>query len=153
MNEAIGIIEMFGFVTAITAADAAAKAADVKVIAIDSNKPANAETVEVPLSMAVKVQGSVSAVEAAVDAAQFQRQRALFQICPGVAEGGHAANHGVDILLLVLDRAAPVPPVRRARTRAGICNPCIAAGYSKPGRGRDPQPVQCRQPHLIGALP
>ena len=27
---------MFGFVTAITAADAAAKAADVKVIAIDS---------------------------------------------------------------------------------------------------------------------
>ena len=69
MNQAIGIIEMFGFVTAITAADAAAKAADVKIIAIDSNKPANAETVEVPLIMAVKVQGEVSAVEAAVDAA------------------------------------------------------------------------------------
>ena len=45
---------MFGFVTAITAADAAAKAADVKVIAIDSNKPANADSVEVPLIMAVK---------------------------------------------------------------------------------------------------
>lgn len=59
---------MFGFVTAITAADAAAKAADVKVIAIDSNKPANADSVEVPLIMAVKVQGSVSAVTAAVDA-------------------------------------------------------------------------------------
>ena len=28
MNEAIGIIEMYGFVSAITAADAAAKAAD-----------------------------------------------------------------------------------------------------------------------------
>lgn len=69
MNEAIGIIEMFGFVSAITAADAAAKAADVKVIAIDSNKPANAESVEVPLIMAVKVQGEVSAVEAAVEAA------------------------------------------------------------------------------------
>ncbi len=69
MNEAIGIIEMFGFVTAITAADAAAKAADVKIIAIDSNKPANAESVEVPLIMAVKVQGEVSAVEAAVEAA------------------------------------------------------------------------------------
>lgn len=60
---------MFGFVTAITAADAAAKAADVKVIAIDSNKPANADSVEVPLIMALKVQGSVSAVTAAVDAA------------------------------------------------------------------------------------
>ena len=69
MNDAIGIIEMFGFVTAITAAGAAAKAADVKVIAIDSNKPANADSVEVPLIMAVKVQGSVSAVTAAVDAA------------------------------------------------------------------------------------
>ena len=61
MNEAVGIIEMFGFVTAITAADAAAKAADVKIIAIDSNKPANAESVEVPLIMAVKMTGSVSA--------------------------------------------------------------------------------------------
>lgn len=69
MNEAIGIIEMFGFVSAITAADAAAKAADVRVIAIDSNKPANAESVEVPLIMAVKIQGSVSAVQAGVEAA------------------------------------------------------------------------------------
>ena len=67
MNDAIGIIEMYGFVTAITVADACAKAADVKVIAIDSNKPANAETAEVPLIMAVKIQGSVSAVRAAVE--------------------------------------------------------------------------------------
>ena len=66
--EAIGMMEMYGFVCAIKAADAAAKAADVKVIAIDSNKPANAETVEVPLIMCVKVQGSVSAVQAAVAA-------------------------------------------------------------------------------------
>lgn len=69
MNDAVGIIEMYGFVTAITAADAAAKAADVRIIAIDSNKPANAESAEVPLIMAVKLQGSVSAVKAAVEAA------------------------------------------------------------------------------------
>lgn len=68
MNEAIGIIELYGFVGAIKAADAAAKAADVKVIAIDSNKPANAEKQRVPLIMCVKVQGSVSAVRAAVEA-------------------------------------------------------------------------------------
>ena len=65
MNDAIGIIEMFGFVTAITAADAAAKAADVKVIAIDSNKPANADSVEVPLIMAV-----TAAVDAAARTAE-----------------------------------------------------------------------------------
>lgn len=66
--EAVGIIELFGFVGAIKAADAAAKAADVKVIAIDSNKPANADDQPVPLIMCVKVQGSVSAVKAAVEA-------------------------------------------------------------------------------------
>ena len=67
--EAIGIVEMFGFVCAIKAADAAAKAADVKIIAIDSNKPANAESADVPLIMCIKMQGSVSAVEAGVEAA------------------------------------------------------------------------------------
>lgn len=68
MNDAVGIIEMFGFVTAIAAADAAAKAADVKIIAIDTNKPANADAVEVPLITAVKLSGDVSAVRAAVEA-------------------------------------------------------------------------------------
>ncbi len=67
--EAIGIVEMFGYVCAIKAADAAAKAADVKIIAIDSNKPANADKVKVPLIMAIKMQGSVSAVQAGVEAA------------------------------------------------------------------------------------
>ena len=67
--EAVGIVEMFGFVCAIKAADAAAKAADVKIIAIDSNKPANAEKEKVPLIMCIKMQGSVAAVEAGVEAA------------------------------------------------------------------------------------
>ncbi len=67
--DAIGIVEMFGFVCAIKAADAAAKAADVKIIAIDSNKPANAEKEKVPLIMCIKMQGSVAAVEAGVEAA------------------------------------------------------------------------------------
>ena len=67
--EAVGIVEMFGFVCAIKAADAAAKAADVKIIAIDSNKPANAEKEKVPLIMCIKMQGNVAAVEAAVEAA------------------------------------------------------------------------------------
>lgn len=87
MNDAIGIVEMFGFVTAITAADAAAKAADVKVIAIDSNKPANADSVEVPLIMAIKVQGAVSAVRAAVDAAVAAANTVSGVICSHVIAG------------------------------------------------------------------
>ena len=40
MPDAIGIVEMYGYVAAMKAADAAAKAADVKIIAIDTNRPA-----------------------------------------------------------------------------------------------------------------
>ena len=87
MNNAIGIVEMFGFVTAITAADAAAKAADVKIIAIDSNKPANAESVEVPLIIAVKMQGEVSAVKAADDAAVEAANAGSGVICSHVISG------------------------------------------------------------------
>ena len=75
MPDAIGIVEMYGFVAAMTAADAAAKAADVKIIAIDTNKPANAEKEEVPLITVIKIQGSVSAVTAAVEAAAETAQR------------------------------------------------------------------------------
>ena len=87
MNKAIGIVERFGFVTAITAADAAAKAADVKIIAIDTNKPANAETVEVPLITAIKIQGEVSAVKAAVDAAVEAANTVSGVICSHVISG------------------------------------------------------------------
>ena len=87
MNDATGIVEMFGFVTAITAADAAAKAADVKIIAIDSNKPANADSVEVPLIMAVKMQGDVSAVKAGVEAAVKAANTVSGVICDHVISG------------------------------------------------------------------
>lgn len=86
MNKAIGVVEMFGFVTAITAADAAAKAADVKIIAIDSNKPAD-PTVDVPVIMAIKVQGEVSAVKAAVDAAVEAAESVSGVICSHVLTG------------------------------------------------------------------
>lgn len=69
MNQAVGFVEVFGFVTAIKAADAAAKAADVKIVALDKNKPAAGDAAEVPLIMLIKMQGSVSAVEAGVEAA------------------------------------------------------------------------------------
>ena len=40
---ALGMIEVFGFATAIVCADAMAKAADVQIVAIDKNKPAAGE--------------------------------------------------------------------------------------------------------------
>ena len=63
---ALGMIEVYGFTTSIVVSDAMAKAADVKVVAIDKNKPAGGDSAEVPLVMAIKVEVDASAVEAAI---------------------------------------------------------------------------------------
>ena len=69
MRNATGIIEVFGLVAAFCACDAGCKAADVTVENFDKNKPANADSMPVPLIVAVKFRGTVPNVEAAVAAA------------------------------------------------------------------------------------
>ena len=78
---ALGMIEVFGFATAIVCADAMAKAADVKVVAIDKNKPAAGDSAKVPLVMAIKVEGSAAAVEAAVMAGKREADARDLYIC------------------------------------------------------------------------
>ena len=46
---ALGLIEVFGYTTAIVVADAAAKAGNIKIVNIDNNKPAAGDAAEVPL--------------------------------------------------------------------------------------------------------
>ena len=65
---ALGMIEVYGYTTSIVVADLVAKTANVKVVAIDKNKPANAEQCAVPLVMVVKFQGNAGAVQSALDA-------------------------------------------------------------------------------------
>ena len=69
MGKATGIVEVFGLTAAFVAVDAGCKAANVTVETLDKNKPANADTLEVPLIMVIKFRGSVEDVKAAVDAA------------------------------------------------------------------------------------
>ena len=69
MGEAVGIVELFGLVAAFAAADAGCKAANVTLEDFDKNKPANADEMPVPLIVAIKFRGSVSDVEAVVEAA------------------------------------------------------------------------------------
>lgn len=68
MAEAVGILEVFGLVCAFVAADAGCKAADVHLEIFDKNKPANADSLPVPLLMTIKFRGSVAAVNAAMEA-------------------------------------------------------------------------------------
>ena len=66
--EAVGLLEVFGLVTAFMAADAGCKAGNVWLEPFDKNKPANAEKLPVPLLVTVKFRGTVSDVEAAMEA-------------------------------------------------------------------------------------
>jgi len=67
-NEAVGLLEVFGLTAAFVAGDAACKAANVTIEAFDRNKPANADALPVPLVILVKLRGSVSDVEMAMEA-------------------------------------------------------------------------------------
>ncbi len=65
---ALGMLEVYSFTTAVYAADIAAKAADVKVIAFDRTRP-KSEAVPAPLVMQLKVEGDNASVKAAIEAA------------------------------------------------------------------------------------
>lgn len=115
---ALGMIEVYGFATAIVVADAVAKAADVKVVAIDRNKPANADQCEVPLVMIVKFEGDAAAVQAAHDAGVREAQdRGLFitskinsGLSPDVEWFAHLNALGRDKLRGVPQKTEGTPP-------------------------------------------
>lgn len=69
-SEAVGLLEVFGLVCAFLAADAGCKAANVRLEVFDKNKPANADSLPVPLLVTVKFRGSVADVEEAMKAAE-----------------------------------------------------------------------------------
>ena len=76
---ALGMIEVYGFATSIVVADKVAKAANVEIVAIDKNKPANADTAEVPLVMVVKFEGDVAAVASGMEAGSEEaKKRGLY---------------------------------------------------------------------------
>ncbi len=75
MNKATGIVEVYGLVAAFVACDAGCKAANVIVETFDKNKPGNPDGLDVPLIVAVKFRGSISDVEAAVEAAKLAAER------------------------------------------------------------------------------
>lgn len=69
-QEAVGLLEVFGLVCAFLAADAGCKAANVHLEVFDKNKPANADSLPVPLLVTIKFRGTVADVEEAMRAAE-----------------------------------------------------------------------------------
>ena len=86
--KALGVIEVYSFTTAVCVADVAAKASGVKVIAFDRNRPVSPD-VPAPLVMAVKVEGSVSDVKAAVEAgSEYAKARGKFIVSHVISNPG-----------------------------------------------------------------
>lgn len=79
---ALGLIEVYSFTTAVYAADVAAKAANVKVIAFDRTRP-KSEAVPAPLVICIKIEGDNASVKAAVEAARAYAE----------SEGKHIVSH------------------------------------------------------------
>lgn len=86
--KALGMIEVYSFTTAVCVADIAAKAADIKVIALDRNRPLSPD-VPAPLVMIVKIEGSVSAVRAAVEAGvNYAKEKGKYIVSHIIANPG-----------------------------------------------------------------
>lgn len=97
--KALGMIEVYSFTTAVCVADIAAKAADIKIIALDRNRPTKAD-VPAPLVMMVKLEGSVSAVEAAVEAgADYAKSKGRYIVSHVIANPAET----VDKMAYLLD--------------------------------------------------
>ena len=67
MAQAVGLLEVYGFSTALYAVDAACKAANVTVEALDKNRPATSDPIPAPLLIMIKFRGSVTDVEMALE--------------------------------------------------------------------------------------
>ena len=64
-----------GLATAFAAADAGCKAGNVWLENFDKNKPGNADELPVPLIVMIKFRGSVSDVQAALEAAKAKAEQ------------------------------------------------------------------------------
>ena len=80
MAEAVGILEVFGLTTAFVAGDAGCKAANVRLEVFDKNKPANADSLPVPLLV-------TAAVEAGMEVANRMTGVVQHYIIPNPEEG------------------------------------------------------------------
>ena len=86
--KALGVIEVYSFSTAVCVSDVASKAADIKVIAFDRNRPISPD-VPAPLVMAVKIEGTVSNVKAAVEAgSEYAKSKGKYIVSHVIANPG-----------------------------------------------------------------
>ena len=97
---ALGMVEVYSFTTAVCVADVVAKTSDVKIIAFDRNRPISPD-VPAPLVMIVKFEGSVAAVKAAVEAGvEYAKSEGKFivsHVIPNPGDGVEKMAYLMDV--------------------------------------------------------
>ena len=97
---ALGMVEVYSFTTAVCVADIVAKTSDVKIIAFDRNRPISPD-VPAPLVMIVKFEGSVAAVNAAVEAgveyAKSEGKYIVSHVIPNPGDGVEKMAYLMDV--------------------------------------------------------
>lgn len=89
---ALGIIEVYSYTTAVCVGDVAAKTGNVKIIAFDRTRPISPD-VPAPLVMAVKIEGSVSDVRAAVEAgSEYAKSKGKFIVSHIIPNPGNEVD-------------------------------------------------------------
>ncbi len=85
---ALGMLEVYSFTTAVCAADIAAKTAAVKVIAFDRTRP-KSEAVPAPLVMQIKIEGDDASVKAAIEAASaYAKDEGMYIVSDVISRPG-----------------------------------------------------------------
>lgn len=85
---ALGMLEVYSFTTAVCAADICAKSGGVKVIAFDRNRPKSADA-PAPLVMVIKIEGDVADVKAAIEAgSRYAKEEGKYIVSHVIARPG-----------------------------------------------------------------
>lgn len=121
--QALGLIETLGYTTAVSAADAALKAADVQLIAVEKVIGVGGS-----LGVTIHLSGDVAAVAAAVDAGKAEARRIGTVISAHVIAKAHE-----DVKRKILARFLPGPPADSGAAAAGTA----AAAVSRAASGAD----------------
>lgn len=118
--QALGLIETLGYTTAVSAADAALKAADVQLIAVEKVIGVGGS-----LGVTIHLSGDVAAVNAAVDAGKAEARRIGTVISAHVIAKAHE-----DVNRKILARFLPGLPADSGAAAAGTAAAAVSGAAS-----------------------
>lgn len=76
-NNALGLLEVLGYSTALACIDSAAKATNITVVGMDCNNPKAGDAAQIPVVVQVRMVGSIDDVREALEVSKYTALRYL----------------------------------------------------------------------------